>query len=234
MKNKIILHAMIGLLIINVGLLYNNHKHNQLIESQSIKLYNTQKSNVLYKSEINRLNDENEYLDTVQQARVIALNKRLDELHLEILNTYYIEDIPLEQKEQQFIYKQCTKYGIPYDLMLGMISLESNFNPKEINTSNKNGTIDFGLCQLNSCNINTLNEYFERELDYLNFYDNVEAGIYHFSKSYDSYNIEKSLLVYNRGANGARKYYNKYLTYNESYVKIVLSKMNSITNMRGE
>jgi len=51
-------------------------------------------------------------------------------------------------------YEQCfisasQHYGVPYELLIAIAQVESNFNPRAINT-NRNGTVDRGIMQINT------------------------------------------------------------------------------------
>ena len=76
-----------------------------------------------------------------------------------------------------FLFAETYIYGIPETILLHLIETESNFNPNAINY-NKNGTIDYGLMQLNSSNI----EYFTWKFndfvpfDPMNVKDNLFIG----------------------------------------------------------
>ncbi len=63
--------------------------------------------------------------------------------------TYYIDSLPLPQQEQKIIYDTCLEYHVSYTLVLGILKIESNFNPSCI-SHNSNGTTDAGIAQINS------------------------------------------------------------------------------------
>jgi hypothetical protein len=76
-----------------------------------------------------------------------------------------------------FLHAETYIYGIPETILLHLIETESNFNPNAAN-HNKNETIDYGLMQLNSSNI----EYFTwkfnngKPFDPMNVKDNLFIG----------------------------------------------------------
>src|SRR5690606_28226073 len=41
-------------------------------------------------------------------------------------------NIPLDEDIQKYLYDKCKEYNVPYDLALGVIKVESNFNPSLI------------------------------------------------------------------------------------------------------
>jgi len=197
-----------------ITLLYNNQK---IIENY-------------YEDELSIAQDDVDTLTAILDNEISVLKESIDNLHSELLKTFYMPNIPLNMEQQQYLYLQCDIYNVDYKLMLALIELESNYNPKAIN-HNSNGTVDKGLFQVNSCNHSTLNKHFGRELDYLDYYDNVMAGVYYFS-TIQTNNIKESLLRYNMGNNGSKNYYNKHLTYDAPYVTIVLAKLGEIKNLK--
>ena len=93
------------------------------------------------------------------------------------------------------------EYGVPSGFVQAIVQVESEFDCNAINRSNKNGTVDYGLMQLNS-------SWFDDE----NWRDpetNLRAGIKHIKKLMDihkgtswwalavSYNAGHSWLVNN-------------------------------------
>lgn len=68
----------------------------------------------------------------------------------------YSEEVPLSPAVQEYIWAKCkeatSNYKEYYYFMLGAIELESSFRTKAVNY-NSNGTVDRGLCQINSVNV---------------------------------------------------------------------------------
>ncbi len=112
-------------------------------------------------------------------------------------------DIPLDKDIQKYLYDKCKEYNVPYDLALGVIKVESNFNPSLIH-KNSNGSRDYGLFQINTINHKWLSE----ELgitDFLNPYQNIDAGVYMLSQLLKKYNNEHIVLMsYNMGERAAK------------------------------
>ena len=107
-------------------------------------------------------------------------------------------NIPLDEDIQKYLYDKCKEYNVPYDLTLGVIKVESNFNPSLIH-KNSNGSRDYGLFQINTINHKWLSE----ELgitDFLNPYQNIDAGVYMLSQLIQKYDNEHIVLMsYNMG-----------------------------------
>jgi len=63
---------------------------------------------------------------------------------------------PTQAELQQMIVASAQAHGVDPSLALAIAKTESNFNPAAINTSNTNGTADYGLMQINSSNLASL------------------------------------------------------------------------------
>lgn len=218
------LKAFIISLVVMVVLLFANF-FTTLDEYYDLKIENEQlKSKLINK--INRLGKENSKLRfentnmklEIQYQDQEELNKVIE--HID--KTFYIENIPLSLNQQRYIHKLCDKYNLDYELVLGLIDLESNFKMDAVN-HNTNGTIDAGLFQVNSGNWDWMEDELERKLNMYNFKDNVDSGMF-ILNHYKDDNIYRHLTNYNRGMAGARNYYEKYLTYKSKYAKVVLQR----------
>lgn len=119
---------------------------------------------------------------------------------------YYRTDVPLSYELQDILHCMCDKYNVNYELALGLIQSESNFD--EINDSETN--ICYGLMALNK-------RYFPKDLTPV---ENIEAGIKCFSEKIEKYNgdIEAALTAYNVGHdNGSRHYAKRALEFAKSW-----------------
>lgn len=81
------------------------------------------------------------------------------ELKAEV-KTYY--NVPLDMDLQDYIREECIDAGLDMKLVLAIMKVESNFNPKVISS-----TGDFGLMQVNKVDF----EEVERELGLTNMLD---------------------------------------------------------------
>lgn len=106
--------------------------------------------------------------------------------------------IPLSPKLQAALYDACAESGVPLPLALGLIEVESNFEPYADNDG------CYGLCQLNR-------NYFP---DKLSPADNLRAGIGWLGKLLEQHgNLTAALCAYNSGSDtGARGYANAVLS----------------------
>ncbi|MBT9139143.1 MAG: hypothetical protein DDT31_01724 [Syntrophomonadaceae bacterium] len=123
-----------------------------------------------------------------------------------------IYNIPLSLSLQKFIWEMCQENNLSYELVLSIISVESNFIIDAVGI-----TKDLGLMQLNP--FNTMNWLAEQvnisDFDPFNPYHNVTAGIWYLLYIRDywaQYEFDQQhiyslvLLSYNRGIGGTKSY----------------------------
>jgi len=137
-------------------------------------------------------------------------------------------DIPLDKDIQKYLYDKCKEYNVPYDLALGVIKVESNFNPSLIH-KNSNGSRDYGLFQINTINHKWLSE----ELgitDFLNQYQNIDAGVYMLSQLLKKYDDEHIVLMsYNMGERAAKNLVDRGI-YSSRYSRKVIETKEELKN----
>ena len=137
-------------------------------------------------------------------------------------------NIPLDKDIQKYLYDKCKEYNVPYDLALGVIKVESNFNPSLIH-KNSNGSRDYGLFQINTINHKWLSE----ELgitDFLNPYQNIDAGVYMLSQLLKKYDDEHIVLMsYNMGEQAAKNLVNRGI-YSSRYSRKVIETKEELKN----
>ena len=131
-------------------------------------------------------------------------------------------DVPLSEELQRYTYKLCQEYHVDYELVLAVMSLESNFDPDIISDTN-----DYGLMQINRCN----HTWLKNTLGITNILDpqdNIHAGVYMLSLYVNKYEtVNEALMAYNMGEHGAARHWNAG-TYTSPYVVRVLEKLKSI------
>lgn len=121
---------------------------------------------------------------------------------------YY--DIDLDSRYQVYIHEMCEKIGVPFELAIATCWKESRYNPNSYNSNNRNGTVDAGLFQINSCNWEWFKEIFGELWDPYEPYDSIDAGLYYIQYCME-YSMQFSddpkvfMMVYNMGPTGARK-----------------------------
>ena len=134
---------------------------------------------------------------------ISSSNKEIEMKVLE--NKYYDCLCPLEW--QDYIIEKCGEYDVPDYIAMTIIDQESN------GTWATNGVIsitnDYGLAQINSCNLKLIEEVFGYTKDDIlnNPYKNIEAAIYliknimNMSLDDDKIDIENVFGMYNGWAN---------------------------------
>lgn len=113
---------------------------------------------------------------------------------------YYIDDKGhksfLNEQYQDYLYEMCVKYNVKkyYTLFLAQMYHESTFRTDAISK-----TKDYGLMQINVYNHKWLSKKLGND-NFLDPYNNIEAGIYMMSNYLHKYNdVEKALVCYNEG-----------------------------------
>lgn len=127
-------------------------------------------------------------------------------------------DIPLSKELQDYIRNLCDEYGVPIELVIAIIDVESTFRADVVSKTN-----DYGLMQINKCN----HEWLTDKLgitDFLDPYQNIKSGIHILSGHLEVTNgdIELALMRYNNGASGAKKLWNKGI-YSTAYTQKVMT-----------
>lgn len=113
---------------------------------------------------------------------------------------FYRPDVPMPFEHQATLYEICEETGVDINLALGLIELESAFNPDAVSEENC-----YGLCQLNP-------RYFPANLSPE---DNMRVGIGWLGELIVQYgDVAKALTVYHVGHDdGTRTYANVVLVY---------------------
>lgn len=132
------------------------------------------------------------------------------QMNVEVQTIY---NIPLSDELQIYTQEVCKEYKVPFDLVIGVMFVESTFNQ-----SARNGNC-YGLMQVNAINA--------EELKSIGVYDltdakqNIKGGVYLLSKALRKYDISQALIVYNWGESDAREKLNNGIT-STDYTRTVL------------
>lgn len=136
--------------------------------------------------------------------------------------------IPLNKDIQKYLYNKCKEYNVPYDLAIAVIKTESNFNPNLVH-KNSNGSKDYGIFQINTINHKWLSE----ELgitDFLNPYQNIDAGVYMLSQLIQKYDDDHIVLMsYNMGERATKNLVNRGI-YSSRYSRKVIETKEELKN----
>jgi soluble lytic murein transglycosylase-like protein len=127
-------------------------------------------------------------------------------------------DVPLSKELQDYIRNLCDEYGIPIELVIAIIDVESTFRANVVSKTN-----DYGLMQINKCN----HEWLTDKLgvtDFLDPYQNIKSGVHILSAHLEvtNGNIELALMRYNNGATGAKKLWDKGI-YSTAYTRKIMA-----------
>lgn len=127
------------------------------------------------------------------------------------------EEIYLSEDLQNWVYQMCAEYGISgYEkLIISKLYCESGFNANTKHL-NKNGTVDYGIAQINSSNHSWLRNILGIT-DFMDPYQSIRCGVYMMSENLkrNGYNESMALVAYNTGKNGIQS-----TTYSKKVLKI--------------
>ena len=139
---------------------------------------------------------------------------------------YY--DIPLDKEQQDIVRRISEEYGVPFELALAVMQVESGFDVDAIGGGNC-----YGIMQIHKINHSAL----EKQLgvtDWLSLSDNARAGCYMLGKLLDKYQDEtRALMAYNMGEGAAKKAWNAG-TRSTGYTQKVQSAKQSLTEQVNE
>ena len=122
----------------------------------------------------------------------------------------------------KLIYRETREQGVDIYAMMALIKAESDFNPKAVNY-NKNGSIDRGLCQLNS--------FVFSDIKIKDFFDpaiNIHYGTEHFKWCLDQADnkLVNALALYNAGYGSVTK--TKVGERTLTYIQTIINTMHQI------
>lgn len=106
----------------------------------------------------------------------------------------YWAEVPLDQACRDALQEACETQSVPVSLALGVIEVESGFDPESVSREGA-----YGLCQLNP-------KYFPADLSPA---ENVWAGVAYLAEQIERYDgdIQAALRAYNKGYDdGDRQY----------------------------
>ncbi len=109
---------------------------------------------------------------------------------------YFRADVPLSYDLQDALHTACERYSIDYPVALGLIEVESNFQPNIVNATGD----CYGLCQLNV-------RYFPSGLPPE---ENIDHGLAYLREQIDRYrSLEAGLQAYHDGYDTGARWYAK-------------------------
>lgn len=95
--------------------------------------------------------------------------------------------LPASAVDKDAPYQQCfvdaaQKQGVPHEVLMAIAKQESNFNPNAINRSNKDGSSDYGIMQINSWWLPELKKQGVGVKDLMNPCINIHIGAWIFAQ----------------------------------------------------
>lgn len=101
----------------------------------------------------------------------------------------------------------CGEQNLPVWVVARMMSWESGWRARIVNTNNPDGSTDHGIGQLNSSNLKRFRVYNEgRPIDPHDPYANIKVAIRHLGDLYAQFgDLEKALQAYNCGPRNVRR-----------------------------
>lgn len=137
---------------------------------------------------------------------------------------FYPLNVEMDLELQEYIYYLSLSNEVDFPLVMGLIRTESNFQNHIISQ-----TDDYGLMQINTIN----HEWLSEELgfdDYLDPYQNVNAGIHILGELFKKYEEpSKVLMAYNLGESKAREFWDRGI-FESEYSRKVLEYTRIYTN----
>ncbi len=162
------------------------------------------------------IEDLENVLDTKEKQ--VELSEEVKEVTIveTVQETY---KIPLDKDILEFIKDTSSYYNLDYNLVLALIRHESNFNEAVIGNNES-----YGLMQIHRINHNWLKDELNIS-DFLDPYDNIEAGCHMLSELFEKYEDEtKVLMAYNFGEAGAKRQWEQGINNTDFTMKVLETK----------
>lgn len=138
-------------------------------------------------------------------------------------------DISLSPPLQEYTYQRCEALGLEYELILAIMWRESRFQVEAVGT-NRNGTQDSGLMQINDVNRGWLFEEYGID-NLLDPYQNIDAGTTLLARYFSKYSENYALMAYQYGEQGMLRRAEEGMTTNAPTEK-ALTKRNEFRQQR--
>ncbi len=191
-------------------------RKNLTYSSQYSSLCESSESTIPETNNVQQVSSVENSNEHIQSVSVASKSNKVEQANRE----YY--DVPLSYDLQNFIFSECESKNVPPDLVIALIDVESDFNPKLISKTN-----DYGLMQINICHKDSLKKTLQIT-DLIDEKQNIKAGVYMLSEIVNKYsNVNQALMVYNCGEFGAKKLWNNGV-YSTNYSKKVIKKIDEI------
>lgn len=167
----------------------------------------------------------NNFKTVIETAQPISA---MAETVIETVESPVYYDIPLDREQQDIVREISGEYGVPFELALAVMQVESGFDVDAIGGGNC-----YGIMQIHKINHSAL----EKQLgvtDWLSLSDNARAGCYMLGQLLDKYQDEtRALMAYNMGEGAAKKAWNAG-TRSTGYTEKVKAAKQSLTGQVNE
>lgn len=167
----------------------------------------------------------NNFETVIETAQPISA---MAETVIETVESPVYYDIPLDREQQDIVREISGEYGVPFELALAVMQVESGFDVDAIGGGNC-----YGIMQIHKINHSAL----EKQLgvtDWLSLSDNARAGCYMLGQLLDKYQDEtRALMAYNMGEGAAKKAWNAG-TRSTGYTEKVKAAKQSLTGQVNE
>ncbi|MTI68213.1 MAG: lytic transglycosylase domain-containing protein [Firmicutes bacterium] len=208
MKKKICL-ILIVISLLGFGAILNSYNNSQtkisLKPNNETISENDKKDislNIKYEKKVKHISKE-------VKSNSESVKEKNDEIDINEDNRkidFIIKEAKLTKKEAKYLLSECEEKNLNIYLILGLMKVESNFNPELVGTSGERG-----LGQIMDCTAKALAKNLNIEYDPDDLFDpkyNIHLFTTHlkYLKGYYKNDMHKTLTAYNRGQNGLEKY----------------------------
>lgn len=160
----------------------------------------------------------NSYFETKAVEKQMSDNKRVDEI---------MRLTPLDQETAAIVIEYADKYDIRPSLILGVMDLESNFNPNLVGTSDDRGYMQI-IPGTEKWLVKAYGEELNLTYDPSRIFDadyNIPLAVKYLSILKKEYGNDTQMLTsYNRGDYGMEKWFKKHGTYETAYSRVILKR----------
>lgn len=156
------------------------------------------------------------------ETEVLALETVAEPKEVQVCDytvSEYYYDIELEDSKQDYVFKLCSEYDLPCELVFAVMGVESSYMDSRISS---NG--DYGIMQINSINHAWLSEKLGVD-DFLDYEQNVLCGVYMLADYYHRYvDFNKIAMCYRYGENAAKEMWERGITETD-YTRQIVRRM---------
>lgn len=143
---------------------------------------------------------DNETIDSLQNLIQESIQEPVAQLTIINVEFEPIEKIPLSYDIQYYTYGLCDNYDVPYELVLSVMEVETNFENMVI--MDTNGYYSYGYMMVSDLNRSKMDGL---GIDLDSEKGRIEAGVYILSDYYHRYDLGTALAAYNAGQVGMKR-----------------------------